>query len=353
MRKIRVFLGGYVNYLNAQNINCRSLSEHLDKSRFRVSTLLHPKPNAEDFNKTSGVQYIQMRLPARLWRIWAYLKGIACADVAYLPKGELSVFCKWTGKIFRTRLFTTVEGLLGEPSENKTHKKYIATFASFQPRLYGITRFLAEREGERQGLEMSSRILPLGVEHSFFARGDRKAEPLENIVFIGNKLLTKGIFDFIEMANKFPNLRFHVVGGNDLGTHGLLSEYIRQKGLGNVEYHGVLDHSELANLLPKMQLMYFPSRSEGFPKVQLEAACCGVPTLCYPDYGASEWIDSGKNGVIVNDVKEAEETIMQIMAQPDWLKEMSQGVLQMAERFDWAKVVKIWEEEIERIYSAI
>ena len=34
MGKIKVFLGGYINYTNAQNINCRGVAEHLDKNNF-------------------------------------------------------------------------------------------------------------------------------------------------------------------------------------------------------------------------------------------------------------------------------------------------------------------------------
>ena len=39
MGKIKVFLGGYINYTNAQNINCRGVAEHLDKNNFQVYTL--------------------------------------------------------------------------------------------------------------------------------------------------------------------------------------------------------------------------------------------------------------------------------------------------------------------------
>ena len=39
MKKIKVFLGAYINYTNAQNLNCRSIAEHLDKERFEVYTL--------------------------------------------------------------------------------------------------------------------------------------------------------------------------------------------------------------------------------------------------------------------------------------------------------------------------
>ena len=33
-KKIKVFLGGYVNCTNAQNLNCRALAKYLDKDKF-------------------------------------------------------------------------------------------------------------------------------------------------------------------------------------------------------------------------------------------------------------------------------------------------------------------------------
>ena len=34
MSRIKVFLGGYINYTNAQNLNCRAVAEYLDKDKF-------------------------------------------------------------------------------------------------------------------------------------------------------------------------------------------------------------------------------------------------------------------------------------------------------------------------------
>ena len=34
MNRIKVFLGGYINYTNAQNLNCRAIAEHLNKDKF-------------------------------------------------------------------------------------------------------------------------------------------------------------------------------------------------------------------------------------------------------------------------------------------------------------------------------
>lgn len=351
MKRIKIFLGGYVDFLNAQNINCRSLSEHLNQNKFKISTMLHPKPNAADFCKTDGVKYIQLRIPARLWRYITYFKGIAFADVAYLPKGEITAYCKFIGFIFRTKLFTTIEGLLGEPSQNKKHKSYIRNFARFSPNLYAITKFLVKKESQKHGLHISNCTLPLGVEYSFFACEPRGKEKLQNIIFIGNKLITKGIYDFLKVSILFPEINFHIVGKNDLGEKGTLTDYLKAGEYKNITYHGVLNHSELSKLLPSMQLMYFPSRSEGFPKVQLEAASCGVPTLCYPDYGADEWIDSSVNGIIVNSIEEAIEEIKKLQKDSTKLHSLSASVVKLAQKFDWSQVIKIWESEIVKLYK--
>ena len=44
--KKKVFLAGYVNYINAQNINCKSLAIHLNKEKYEIRTMsLNSFPN--------------------------------------------------------------------------------------------------------------------------------------------------------------------------------------------------------------------------------------------------------------------------------------------------------------------
>ena len=101
-----------------------------------------------------------------------------------------------------------------------------------------------------------------------------------------------------------------------------------------------------------MDLMYFPSRSEGFPKVHLETACAGVPTLCYGDYGANEWITSWENGIVVDTKEEAFDAIKKIKDNPEILHQLSANAVELGKSFDWKNLIYSWEREIEHIYNS-
>ena len=56
-RKKKIFLGAYINYMNAQNINCKSIAYHIDKSKYEVKTLLFSEAN---LMKINGVRTIKV-----------------------------------------------------------------------------------------------------------------------------------------------------------------------------------------------------------------------------------------------------------------------------------------------------
>lgn len=349
-RRIKVFLGGYVNFINAQNINCRSLSEYLDKNRFDVWTMLYWKQNAQDFQRVPGVHYLKGRRPIRFLGWMPYLIGLLRCNVAYLPKGEYVGFCHFVARLSGCKVFTTLEGVLDEEllSRQQDPNKYVEHFRSYEPNLYSITKFMAAFEKKSHGLQCRDRILYLGTNTERFLKKPHCPSELSNIVMIGNDLNRKKAVEFIKMATLFPKISYHIIGGNDI--EGLtVEEYIRKHCANNVLYHGSLNHSQLSELLTTMNLMYFPSRSEGFPKVMLETACAGVSTLCYGDYGADEWITTGKDGFVVNTFDEAKAVIQNLVDNPEQLQELSKNAIELGKRFDWKVLVKDWEEEIIRI----
>ena len=364
-RKIKVFLGGYVNSQNAQNNNCRSLTEHLDKEKFEVWTMItwHGYPKDNDFKKVPGVHYIhdtpsplteKLHLPYWLFSWMAYAIGIMKCNVAFLPKGEYVRFCHFVAKLSGCKLFTTLEGIIDETlltQSRQSLKQYVSKYACFEPRLYSITKFISDRESHDKDLTFAEQIFYLGVDSEKFLFQEGRHESLRNIVFVGFSLVRKRAIEFLAMAESFSGINFHIVGGNALEGGVTIQEYIASHQLKNCTYHGPLDHSHLSELLKEMDLMFFPSRSEGFPKVMLETACAGVPTLCYGDYGADEWITTGKNGFVVNTFDEAKGVIQDLLTHPEKLQPLSNAAVELGRSFDWKVLVKNWDNEIESIYN--
>ena len=346
-----------MNHLNAQNINCRALSENLDREKFEIGTMLFPIQNAQDFKRLEDVEYFQLKRPVRLNIYWNYLKALLWADMAFLPKGEIDNWNLFLAKLFNVKVFTTVEGLIDDYNlnivfNNKEKKnKYITHFKKYEPNLYAITHHIKKDVGNRHGYKFADKVLYLGVNSDNFKVNRSQRNGLRDIVLIGNTPKSKNIPDFFEMAKRFPDLNFHYVGGNEYEGR-TLEEVIEEKGLSNITYHGRLDHSQLSKLLSEMDLMYFPSRSEGFPKVHLETACAGVPTLCYNDYGAEEWITNWKNGIVVKNVDEAADAIKKLQDNPQLLKKMSLEAVKLSESFDWKNLIKDWEEVILQIVKS-
>ena len=108
----------------------------------------------------------------------------------------------------------------------------------------------------------------------------------------------------------------------------------------NVIFHGTLNHKELNSLFEKIDLHVLPSRSEGFPKVILECASAGVPSLVFSDYGANDWL---KAGFVVNTIEEMENKISYLINYPEKLSIESQKCITFSQEYDWKKIIKKWE----------
>ena len=351
-RKIKIFLGGYVNCTNAQNLNCRSLVKYLDKSKFDCAVMTIFSGDLPLENDLKGVKFFKCYRPFRIWKYIVYLRGILWCDVAYLPKGELWNFCAKCLKCLKKKSFLTVEGVI----EGSNLEKSIAFFASkenivsaynYTTKTYSITALKKKKNKSLLNIK-SDGVLYLGIDRSLFNITKHKHEQLKNIAFIGNNIRYKGIDDYFAVAEKFPDIKFHIIGGG-LGYD--VESEIKKRGLKNCVYHGLLNHNELYEVLKEIDLHIFPSRSEGFPKVTLETASMGVPSIVYGDYGATEWITTGKDGYVVTKKEEIFTIIGDINDNPEKLNELSYNAIELAKRFDWKILVKDWEKVIEDIYK--
>ena len=114
-KKIKIFLGGFINQTNAQNLNCLALAKYLDKDKFSCYSLELYSGNLESqIAKMEGLTIFKCFYPAKISIYIGFLWGIWNCDVVYLPKGELWKWNKFWIKILRKKSFSTLEGILDE-----------------------------------------------------------------------------------------------------------------------------------------------------------------------------------------------------------------------------------------------
>ena len=105
-KKTKIFLGAYINYANAQNINCLSLAKYLDEDKFTTYALsLYSSPSV----KTKAIMF-NCFYPLRISSIIGFLWGVIKCDVAYFPKHHSTP--RWIlmlSNILGKKLFTTIE----------------------------------------------------------------------------------------------------------------------------------------------------------------------------------------------------------------------------------------------------
>lgn len=347
-KKIKVFLGGYINCTNAQNLNCRSLAKYLDKDKFECAALYYEKiGNLEIDSDLDGVMLFKRHRPYHIPPYLDYLRGIMWCDVAYLPKGEIWKFCSKCLRLFGKKSLITVEGVISGTNLEKAivafgSKEAVVNSYHFTTKTYSITKYMAEKNRELLSIK-SDGVLYLGIDTAQFQPQCSHRNELRHIAFIGNNIRYKGIDDYFDVARKFPNITFHIVG--DGMGYDVLKE-IEERGLKNCVYHGLMKHTHMVELLENIDLHIFPSRSEGFPKVTLETASMGVPSVVYGDYGAAEWITTGKNGFVVDTVDEIEVVIKDLQRNPLKLDSIAIEAIKLAKSFDWEVLIKDWERVI-------
>lgn len=136
-----------------------------------------------------------------------------------------------------------------------------------------------------------------GVDLEIFKMQESKeiytAHPI--FLYVGRVAVEKNIEAFLEL--KLPGSKWVVGDGPALA--GLKAKYPE------VNYLGVLQQEKLAKVYAAADVFVFPSKTDTFGLVLLEAMACGLPVAAYPVTGPIDVIGNSKSGAMNHDLREA------------------------------------------------
>ncbi|KQM12071.1 hypothetical protein AOA80_04450 [Methanomassiliicoccales archaeon RumEn M1] len=162
------------------------------------------------------------------------------------------------------------------------------------------------------------------------------------VIFVGSFQNRKNPQLVVEAAKKFPDVDFILVGDGPL--KGLINE--RAKDVPNVAVLPRMEEGDLIALYQRADTLLFPSVHEGFPKVLVEAAACGVPSIIFNNYRSEAVID-GRTGFIARDFTDMLDKLGKVLFVEGLGTRMGLAAREHAINFDWDTIVRKWEDEIE------
>jgi phosphatidylinositol alpha 1,6-mannosyltransferase len=188
-------------------------------------------------------------------------------------------------------------------------------------------------------------LMPRGVDSALFhpQKRNRNGGDHEFVLgYVGRLSVEKNIAQLAQVQQELEragcrNFRFLIVG------HGGREPWLRER-LERAEFTGVLKGETLASAYANMDLFVFPSHTDTFGNVVLEALASGVPAIVTPDGGPCSIVRDGVTGRIATDA-EFSAAIAGILKNPKQHEEMRHAARTYA-------LTASWDSVFEGVYAA-
>jgi glycosyltransferase involved in cell wall biosynthesis len=164
----------------------------------------------------------------------------------------------------------------------------------------------------------------------------------KTIISVGRLHERKGIDKLLESFSKViqeePEAVLKIVGsGEDEARLKSLAKKLKL-GSKNVKFLGFVPEKELPGIYSSSSIFVLPSYYEGFGIVLIEAMSAGLPLVSVRTGGATEVIEEGKNGFIVNH-KNIHEALLRLLNDEQLRVRMGRKSRNKVEKeYDWTKI---------------
>ena len=344
MKKIKLFLGAYVNFPNAQNINCDNIARYIDKEKFEVHVMYTNKRSIDKEMYRKMNIHLHKLIHHRI--IWYWSKYLTMLlgnyDIYYLPKMEqcdIDFAKKNKDKVF----ISSIEGVITDKSNyTQALQEY---HMNIMDESFAISNCIAE--SVKKYWKKESTVLPLGIVKESTLRKVNKS--VKNIIWVGNIKANKRPQLLLKCAKKFSNIDFYMIGDGDMMWD--MRKECEDKKINNILFTGRIANEEVYRYMKQSDLLLMTSEYEGLPKVIQEAAQCCVPSIYINENYTVDFIQNGVNGYAVRDVEEMMEKIQFLLNNPSVYERMSATAFESIQPYAWDKLIKQYEEYFQKAYT--
>ncbi|WP_263410385.1 glycosyltransferase [Terriglobus tenax] len=274
-----------------------------------------------------------------LGAIFAWRMGIPLAASWHTNVHEYAARrAEWLTRFFSPRAKQATEQTVQDATLNATARFYRLAKVLFAPN-DELCDLLATATGK------PCHLMQRGVETETFspAHRTRSREDKEFVLgFVGRLSVEKNValLPVIQKALEqrgITNFRFLVIG------HGAEEPALKAL-LPRAEFPGVLKGAALSEAYANMDLFVFPSHTDTFGNVVLEALASGVPAIVTPDGGPKYIVRDNQTGFIATD-DGFPAAIERLLREPETMARMQTSAREYALQCSWDAV-------FERVYSA-
>ena len=183
------------------------------------------------------------------------------------------------------------------------------------------------------------RIMLHGVDADLFTTPPAKSysDGLVKLGYAGRLTAEKNVRFLVDVAEGLsPELskrvRFHIVGD------GSQRHWLEQRLPATAQFDGVLRGEDLARAYGQMDLFLFPSLSDTFGLVILEAMASGVPVVSFKVCGPKSVVDDGVSGYAASTPAEFIDGVARLILDADLRQQMSLAARASAVQQSWNAV---------------
>lgn len=209
-------------------------------------------------------------------------------------------------------------------------------------RFYKIARVLFAPNQELIGLVEKGTGKPCypmqrGVDTALFDPGKRDRTSTTLVLgYVGRLTTEKNIRFLVDLERALQqagvaNYRFMIVG------QGAEEPWLKAQ-MQNADFPGVLQSEALARAYANMDVFVFPSRTDTYGNVVLEALASGVPATVTDSGGPRFIVRSGETGFVARDLREFVEHVQMLATQPARLEKMRAAARDFALTASWDSV---------------